>query len=187
MIKVAKSKKSEGIEYLVHDMAMPLDSGMKFDVVFAMFLFQYCKNKEMLDLFVRNAALLLKPGGKIYAFNGFIPDFETLKDDINIDVDSEENKKRPLVTSLTRFPPQDFDPVILKYYVNWEIREGNRLSLNYHSIFPETLQKSFEANGFEQVKFEPNELDPNYDKQHEAILTSLDLNRTAVRWSAIRS
>mmetsp|Transcript_24359 Transcript_24359/g.23966 ORF Transcript_24359/g.23966 Transcript_24359/m.23966 type:complete len:170 (-) Transcript_24359:22-531(-) len=168
-------------------MADRLDIGMKFDVIFAMFLYQYCKNQEMLDLFIKNAAFLLKPGGKIYAFNAFIPDAEILKNDINIDVDSEENVKRPFVTNLTRFPPQDFDPALHTYYVNGEVKEGNRLSLNYHVIFPETLQKSFEANGFEQVKFEASELDPNYDKKYEAELLAIDLKKTKVRWSAVRS
>mmetsp|Transcript_24961 Transcript_24961/g.24424 ORF Transcript_24961/g.24424 Transcript_24961/m.24424 type:complete len:267 (+) Transcript_24961:2-802(+) len=185
MIKFAKEKGGE-IEYFQHDMAEPMEVGMKFDVVFAVFIYQYCRSKEMLDLFVRNTAGLLKPGGKIYAFNGFVPDHELLKDNVNLDVDSEENKKKVFISTQPNFPPKEFDPFLFKYYVGGQVEEGKRLTLNYFTIFPETLKKSFEDNGFEDVTLAPMELDPNHDEKLHEYFSKLDMNKVTIRWSAVK-
>eukprot|EP00349_Pseudokeronopsis_sp_Brazil_P001409 CAMPEP_0202961160 /NCGR_PEP_ID=MMETSP1396-20130829/5220_1 /ASSEMBLY_ACC=CAM_ASM_000872 /TAXON_ID= /ORGANISM="Pseudokeronopsis sp., Strain Brazil" /LENGTH=184 /DNA_ID=CAMNT_0049680777 /DNA_START=226 /DNA_END=780 /DNA_ORIENTATION=+ len=182
MIAFANQQKKEGdeITYIVQDLSQPLELGMQFDIVFAWYFFQYAKSYEMLVAFARNAYNAVKPGGKVYCLNAVLLDNEDSKKCVGVDMDSEENAKSPMVFSIPRFPPVDFDTVDVKYYCG-----DHRIHLNYFSVYPETIKKAFQEVGFSKIDIPlPMLKSPDVLPEHKIWVDPLPLDRIGVYWHA---
>lgn len=85
MIDYAKEQGEEGITYVKADFAEDIPEELKdvkFDVIYAIYIYQYAKNRTMLAKFISNTNKLLKPGGKLYILNPRFPDLDLYKESV---------------------------------------------------------------------------------------------------------
>ena len=55
-------------------------------MIYAIYIYQYAKNRAMLDKFISNTNKMLKPGGKLYILNPRFPDLELYSACVNVDI-----------------------------------------------------------------------------------------------------
>lgn len=134
-----------GISYLLRD-ACAVDAGNGFDLVTAVYLFNYARDQDELFTMVRAVYRYLKPGGRLLAVNN------------NPSHDPEHfgSTRKYGFIKLADSPLEEGTPITYRFFLENETFEIE----NYH-LSVDTHERALRQAGFTGIAWHPMQLAPN--------------------------